>query len=226
VVKRTTTTFTEDDVREVILRFLYNKWKNPSGMSSAKPKINEIKKALKQKGIDHKQVIRNLQYLIDTGWVKEIVKTSTFRTPKGNLVNSESVSYMIGSQGIEHFDARSKFGKREAAAGIRIENVPGVVVIGNNNVVRQEFSNLFKSLDELNDKIKLTSELTDEQKVEYSYDVRTIQDQLAKPSPDKGILNKAWGALKFVGTIGSVANVWEKVRTGLEQAFGSIPPPT
>jgi hypothetical protein len=60
----------------------------------------------------------------------------------------------------------------------------------------------------------MTNELNDEKKLEYSAEVKTIQDQLAKPFPDKGIVSKAWGALKFVGTIGSVGDVWGKGENG------------
>lgn len=226
VVKRTTPAITDDEVREAILKLLYDKWKNPSGMSSAKPKINEIKKALKQKGIDRKQVIRNLQYLIDTGWVKEIVTTSTFRTTKGNLVNSPSSAYMIGSQGIDYFEGRSKFEKKEGMAGIKIENVSGVVTIGDHNYIRQEFMPLFKLLDDLDNRIRLTDQLDDKEKVDYSAEVKTIQSQLAKPNPDKGILARSWGALKGVATLGGLTNAANLVKSEIEKAIGSLPPPT
>jgi hypothetical protein len=226
VRKRTTPALTEDDVRQAILRFLYDKWKNPSGMRSAKPKIKEIRKALKEEGIDHRQVIRNLQYMVDTGWVKEIVTTSTFRTKKGNLVNSPSTSFMIGSQGIEYFEGRSRFEKKEGAAGIRIGNVSGVVVIGDNNIIRQEFERLFKSLDELDGKIRMTDQLSDGQKLEYSSEVKTIQSQLSKSNPDKGILSRAWNKIKEIAPIASLANVIERIGSEIGQSLGNLPPPS
>ena len=225
MVKRTSPSYTDDQVKEAILKLLYEKWKNPTAMDSAKPKINEIKRALKKIGIERAQVIRNLQYLIDTGWVKEIVKTSTFRTGS-RLVNAESTSYMIGSQGIEYFEGRSIFEKKEGTAGIRIENVSGVVTIGDHNIIRQEFVPLFKLLDDFDNRIRMTDQLTDDQKLDYSSDVKTIQTQLSKPNPDRDIIGKAWGALKGIATFGSLATVAEKVKTGIEQAIGSLPPPS
>ncbi len=184
----------------------------------------DIRRALKQKGIEQAQVIRNLLYLIEYRWVREEVEQGQIRRGNG-FFPTTSKKYIITNQGMELFDEKSKFARPDGVAGIRIENVSGIVVVGNNNFARQEFFSLFKSLEELTDKIRLTDQLTDEKKVEYSAEVKTIQDQLAKPKPDKGIISKAWGALRFVGTLGSVANVWEKVKIGLEQAFGSLPPP-
>jgi hypothetical protein len=225
VVKRPTTTYTDDQAKEAVLSYLHQKWKNALGMKSSKPQINEIRTAMKAKGLEQKQVRRNLQYLIDTGWVQQEVKTSAFHTGK-RMVTSERVSYMISSQGIDYFEGRSKFEKREGLAGIRIENVSGIVIIGNNNYARQEYVHLFKTLEELDNKIRLTDQLTDEQKLDYSADLKTIQSQLAKANPDKGIIAKLWGGVKGLASIGSFAGFVEKAQTALEQVFGSLTLPT
>jgi hypothetical protein len=87
------------------------------------------------------------------------------------------------------------------------------VVVGDQNVVRQDFAGLFRMLDDFDNKIRLTNELTDDQKLEYLSDVKTIQDQLTKSNPDKGIISKSWGALKGIATLGSLMNVADRVRT-------------
>lgn len=220
MVKTPATQFTDEQVRELILKFLYDKWKNPTGMNSAKKKISEIRSALKQKGLAQKEVIRNLQYLIETGWVKEIVEESRFYRGT-SVIPTKSVSYMITSHGIEYFDGASKFPKKGSMAGIRIENVSGVVNIGDNNYIRTESVQLFKSLDELDNRIRMTDQLTDEDKLSYRAEVKTIQSQLSKSNPDKGIIARSWGALKGIATIGSMVSIIEKVRPGIEQIIGS-----
>ena len=66
----------DDDVRSAILDYLWKAWKNPRGMDSHKLKISLITSDLKEKGIEKKYVIRNLHYLIETGWVIEEIKES------------------------------------------------------------------------------------------------------------------------------------------------------
>ena len=225
MVKRTTPAYTEDQVKEAILAFLHEKWKNAAGVKSSKPQISEIREALKEKGMEQKEVRRNLQYLIDTNWVKQEVRPSTFHTGK-RMVSTDTVSYMISSQGIDYFEGRSKFEKREGLAGIRIENVSGVVIIGNNNYVRQEYQHLFKSLDELDSKIRMTDELGDEKKLDYSSDVHTIQSQLSKANPDKGIISRAWNKIKEIAPIVGLANVVRQVGEEIVQQIGNLPPPS
>jgi hypothetical protein len=90
VVKQTSPTFTEDDAREAILKLLYDRWKNPRGIDSSKVKISEIKSSLKQKGIDAKVAIRNLQYLVETNWVKRNVKEFRVNTGRFSIPSQSS----------------------------------------------------------------------------------------------------------------------------------------
>lgn len=202
---KTAEEFSDDYAREAILQFLYENWKKPKGMDSAKQQISDIRKALKERGIPGGQVIRNLQYLIDYKWVKEIIKETQF--PQGNRVgHGESKSYMITNQGIDFFEGDNRFAKKDGIIGINIENISGVKIVGNNNIVNSEFVSLFHSLDELKNKISLTNELSEEDKLLHQADVNTIQSQLSKPDPDKNIVSKAWERIKVIGTIASLSS--------------------
>ena len=72
-------------VRETILKYLYDVWKNPRGMESHKLMISKIYSDLKKKGIKRKYVVRNLTYLIETKWVIEEIKEVSFYTRKRTI---------------------------------------------------------------------------------------------------------------------------------------------
>jgi hypothetical protein len=218
VVRTPKVSFTNDEVRETILKFLYDKWNNPRGMDSAKAKITEIKKALKTKGMEQGIVIKNLQFLFGAKFVKEVIKESQYDTGKFKIP-TEKKSYVITNLGIEYFEGSSKFSREEGFAGIKIDNTSGLVIVGNNNYARQEFVDLFRSLDDLKNRIGLTSELNDQTKVDYQAEIRTIQSQLVKPNPDKSTISNAWDKLKAVGTITSLSSSIITISTFLTQHF-------
>jgi len=136
VKKRTTPSFTDDEVGDAILRELYERRANARGMSNAKAGIMEIRRALKKKGIGQKQVIKNLLYLIEYGWVSEVVQQGQIKRGSG-FFPTTTTKYMITNQGMELFDEESKFSRPQGVAGIRIENESGIVVVGKTNLQNQ-----------------------------------------------------------------------------------------
>jgi len=175
-------------VRETILKYLYDVWKNPRGMESHKLMISKIYSDLKKKGIKRKYVVRNLTYLIETKWVIEEIKEVSFYTRK-RTIPSEKKTYSISKDGIDFFDGYSKFQKTNKLVGININNMSNsVVVLGDNNIVRNEHREVSESLERLGNQIRINSELSDEQKIDYQAEIDTIKSQLAKSKPDESII--------------------------------------
>jgi len=205
----------EDEIRIKILEYFYNVYKNPRGMSSCKILISKITSDLKKQGIDKKEVIRNMLYLIDTGWIRKETEESQFFTGKQRITTKKDF-YKISSDGIDFFEKSSKFQKANKLAGINITNVQGVVAIGNNNYIRNEFTELFESLEDLGRQIRISNKLNDEEKINYQAEIETIKSQLIKPKPDKDIVRKAWDAIKAVATINGIISFYNKAKPFIE----------
>ncbi len=201
----------DDDVREAILYYLYNAWNNPRGMDSHRLKISQITSDLKKMRIEKKYVVRNLLYLIETDWVKEEVKESQYFTGKMSIP-TETKTYRISKDGIDYFESSSKFQKSNRFTGINISDIKNsVIVLGDNNFVRNEYKELYDSLDDLGRHLRMSSEISDDDKINYQADLDTIKAQLIKPKPDGDIVGKAWNALKAVATINGVVSCYTKV---------------
>lgn len=201
----------DDDVREAILSYLYAAWKNPRGMDSHKLKISQITGDLKKNGLERKYVIRNLHYLLETGWAIEEVKESQFHTDTMSIP-TEKKTYRISKDGIDYFAGSSMFQKSNRFTGISFSDIQNsVIVLGDNNIVRNEYKELSESLDNLGRHIRISSEIQSNEKINYQADIDTIKAQLMKPKPDKDIVRKAWDALKCVATINGVVGFVTKV---------------
>jgi hypothetical protein len=205
-----------DEIREIILRFFYDKHKNASSPKKVRLKISEAKAGLKELGISGKEAVSNIEYLIDGSWLTKEVEEKEFTTPQGVKVPQKTAQYKASNKTIDHFDKGESIFKKNEASGINITNIQGVTTLNvgdhNNVVVNAKMKDLWTKLDELNNEIK-QSDLDDKEKLDYSSDIETILRQLQKPQPDKTIIQKAWDNLKKVaGVAGSLATLYSAIQ--------------
>jgi len=208
-----TAEMSNDEIRELILKFLYNTSQKARSLKSARKRISEIKKELKKFGLKEQEIIANLDYLIQSGWIKVEKETSDFKTPQGFTRTHEKEYFKISDAGINYFEGSSKFQRvTKSYAGINISNVQGVVNIGDQNIiVNAQYIDLYRNLDLLSEAIRNASILSDEEKLNYTSEIETIKAQLSKTEPDKNIIKQAWERLRPLATVSGVASLFKKV---------------
>ncbi|MCY4475760.1 MAG: hypothetical protein OXC83_10060 [Chloroflexi bacterium] len=214
-----------DIIREQILQYFYDRNANATsqkGKKGSEVKISDIKRELKNRhGLTQQQVISNLNYLIDSGWVAKKVDNRSFRTRAGTEIPSQREWYSITSVGIDRIEEQSsEFVKPSPYANINISASNSVVQLGDGNVVNKSYVGLFDDLNALSDEIT-SSDLDDEDKVSSIADIETIKNQLAKPEPDKSIIGMALDSLKN-GATGKVISGIPKIVDSLEPLFQTV----
>jgi len=203
-----------DKIRHEILSWFYERNASATsqyGKKGSAAKISDVKAGLKEKyGLKQQQVVANLTYLIDKGWINkhEIQKTVHV---KGGTVPSTVVWYEISSAGIDKMEGESEFKQSARYAGINI-NATGtnVITLGDGNVVNAQFANLHSELTNLQKTIA-QAELSEDKKLDLSVDVESIKDQLAKSQPDKTIIGRLWQRVQDVATAGGFVDAVQKV---------------
>jgi predicted transcriptional regulator len=203
----------EDEIRQTILNYLYQIHKKARSRKSIRVPISKIKKELKQMGLKEHEIVSNLDYLIQGQWVNVDVEESEFITPQGFTKKQRKEYYKISDTGINLFEGVSQFQRVDKSiSGINVNNIQGVTIIGSQNeVVNINYTDLFRRLSLLSEAVRNTSQLSDEDKLNYNQDIITIRDQLSKPTPDKSIIRSAWENLKPLATITGVVSFFQKV---------------
>ena len=182
----------DDDIRDKILRFLYERHKMTKGITKIPIGIRDLQSALRSSyGFKQHEVSSNLDYLIQVGWVKEVVRERSFKTPKGMELSQEQIKYKISDVGINHLEAGTMFSRADSSKNVNITNIHGVTVVGDGNIVNTQFTDLSRALDELDRAISQARDLTDIQKLDAAADLSTIRAQIAKQNPDKTIVTTA-----------------------------------
>jgi len=209
------------EIRRIMLQYFYDRNKNATsahGKKGSAVKISDVKKELKTaNGLTQQEVQSNLTYLISQGWVEEDTVEKSFTAPGGTLIPSSTSFYKITAAGIDKIEGPGEF-TMPKFHGIKIEATgQNIITLGDGNQINAKFGDLGESLAELRDAIT-QSEAPDTQKMDLVADIDTIQSQLAKPEPNRGIVKAAWETVKRAATINGCVALVQKV-SGLIAGF-------
>ncbi len=210
----------EDIKRDLILRFLYEHHKTARGIATIPIGVLDLKREMKERhDMKQNEVSSNLDYLIQVCLVREDVKARHYRAPDGTELSRDETKYKISATGIDCLEGGTIFIRPESGRNVNIASIPGVTVVGEGQIVNLAFTDLARALDELDQLIAASSDLSDEQMLDAAGDLAAIRGQIAKKNPNHAILAAAWDSLKATTAHSAEADTVGK----LEDYFGNTP---
>jgi len=203
-----------NEIRRLMLEYFYKRNKNATsarGKKGSAVRISVVKKELKAShGLTQPEVQSNLTYLISQGWVEEDRIEKSFTAPRGTVIPSSTSFYQITAAGIDKIEGEGEF-TMPKFHGIKIEATgQNIITLGDGNQIDAQFGDLGSALVELRDAIA-RSTAQEAEKLSLVADIDTIQSQLAKPAPNKGIIAAAWETVKGAAAINGCAHLVSKV---------------
>lgn len=212
-----------DEIRWQILRWFYDrnaKATSQHGKKGSAVKISDVKRGMKEAfGLTQPQVVSNLTYLIDKGWINKTDIEKTVRV-RGGTVPSTVTWYEISSGGIDRIEGPSEFQQGPRYAGINIKAVgTNIITLGDGNIVNARFEQLHHALGDLQKEMLSSENLSDVQKLDSIADIESIRDQLAKPSPDRNVIERLWNRVEEVATVGGFVETVARIGTILGGLF-------
>ena len=196
-----------DEIRDVILRHLHSVHKKARSPRTAALLISELTKALKPLGYKQHDVASNLDYLVQKGWIRQVVEERKFTTPRGTTQSAERVTYKISDTGIDRLESASTYQRSTMAPHVNITNIRGVTVVGDGNVVNTTFTDLSRVLTDMKQAVLNEAGLKDEQKLDIVADIDSLQAQLQRPEPQKSIIHALWSGIEKVAAVGGVVEL-------------------
>jgi hypothetical protein len=215
-------TYSNDEIRQMILQYFYDRAHNATSLRGKKGsslKMKDVKSGLKALfGLKDNQIISNLTYLLSQEWVKEEIEKKAFTTPKGVSVPSETHYYSITAAGTDKIEGPGRFTPKRFS-GINIEAVGSVVTIGDGNQINVKFKEAAQALSDLRNSVSDSNELNDEGKLDIVTDIDSIQDQLAKPNPNKSVIQTLWNGIERSAAVGTLTDLVHRVAPYIIQLF-------
>lgn len=201
-----------DQVRSLILRYLYDRNASATsarGKRGAAVKIGDMRRELKEMHrLTREQVVSNLRYLISQGWVEEQTQERVVPTNAGRQIPSATIFYAITARGIDKIEGPSDYTPRDRFAGILNINANGqnTVTVGDGNQISVKYEEQGEALAALSDDIKQSADLSPDRKMDAVADIDTIQAQLARSSPNVGVIRSAWASIEPLTKIATLAS--------------------
>ena len=216
---------TNDEMRRLILRYFYERNANATSRRGAKgsaAKISDVKRDLKElHGLRQQQVMSNLTYLIDHGWINEEVESRTFRTPRGTQQNSEARYYGISAEGIDLIEERSSaFRPTTAYDRIKITAIGSTVQLGDGNVVNTSHQALRDEIESLREEIAKSDGIDEAAKLDAVADIESLKSQLAKAQPDRSVVATLWSAVEKVAVVAGLGSSITRIAGQLGPLLG------
>jgi hypothetical protein len=222
--KQDTPRFTDDEIRQIMLRFFYDRNGKATSMrgkqSGAAVPISVLRSELKAShGLTRQQVVSNLTYLLSEGWVEEEPVAKSFATPRGSVVPSVTTYYIITAAGIDKVGGPREF-MRDRFEGIRVHATgQNIITIGDGNQIEARFKDVGEALANLADAIKASDDLEESAKLELVADINSMQDQLAKRNPSKGVVQSLWAGVETAAKAADIVEAVAKVASLLGSVF-------
>ncbi len=205
---------TNTEIRRIMLQYFYDRNDNSTsarGKKGSAVKISDVKKELKAaSGLTQQEVQSNLTYLISQGWVEEDIVEKSYTAPSGTVIPSSTSFYKITAAGIDKIEGPGEF-TMPKFQGINIHATgQNIITLGDGNQINAQFSELGKRLVELRETIT-KSETPEQEKMNLVADIDTIESQLAKAQPNRGIIAAAWETVKGAAAIDGCADLVHRV---------------
>jgi hypothetical protein len=210
------TAITDDQIREIILRYLYRRNQNATSRrgksTGAAVTISVMRADLKASvGLTAQQIHSNLTYLENQGWVQDQAVTKSVMTSSGGVIPSTTSYFIITAAGIDRVGGPSVF-TRDRFEGIKIEATgQNIITLGDGNQVNAQFQALGESLADLRKAIKETNRLSEPEKVDLVVDVDTLQTQLGRKTPNRELISRLWEGINRAASLAGLADVATKV---------------
>jgi hypothetical protein len=210
-----------DEIRDAILRHLYEVHQKAKSPKSAGISIRDLQKDLKvSTGYKQQQVASNLDYLIQKEWAIEVIEPRSFTTKAGTTQRSEKRTYKISDTGIDNLEAASTFQRSGAPVGVNITNVQGVTIVGDGNVVNTNYTDLSRVLSEMKTAILAADAVSDPEKLNVAADIDALQSQLQKPDPEPSVVRALWSGVQTSVTAAGFVDLVEKATHLLKPLLG------
>ena len=203
------------EIRTLVLQYFYDRNATATSARGKKGyavKISDVRKELKaRQGLSQQEVMSNLNYLLSQGWVEEDKVEKSVPLPSGTVIPNTTSYYKITAAGIDKIEGPGEF-TMEKFKGIKIEATgQNIITVGDGNQVDAQYQHVAGALVELKQALLESTSITEAQKLDAVADIDSIQSQLAKSSPNRGVVQGAWEAVKRLNTVLGLADKVAKV---------------
>jgi hypothetical protein len=213
---------TNSEIRAVVLTAMNEHRKKARHEQEIRMRIDTIEHATQKinRDITDEQVLQAVDYLYGAGLLKRSQETSTIkmatsnrygtsrRTPAQPSFKHTNYFYVLTNKAVDELEGETEYSKKpfQPLQNIQINATNSAVVLGNNNNVINK-SVLFEHLNQLQQVISESEQMSIEERQDIAGDIESLKQQLAKPNPNEGIMKSLWTSIGRAADIAGAATL-------------------
>lgn len=195
----------DKEIRRAVLEAMNTQRKNSRHEHEIRMHVSQIQRGVRKAGlkVSEKQVMEAVDYLKETGMLKRTQETKTVKMPsygRSSRLSSGNTGfkhtnywYKLTAKAIDSLDGETEYSSKPFVPlqSIQINTSNAPVIVGSNNLVSNNVM-MFNQLDELAQEISESEDISVEDRQDVVSDIESLKQQLAKPNPNKTIVDLLW----------------------------------
>lgn len=224
---------TDKEIRRTVLEAMNTQRKNSRHEHEIRMHVSQIERGVRKAGlqVNQKQVMEAVDYLKETGMLKRTQETKTVKMPsygRSSRLGGSSTSfkhtdywYKLTAKAIDSLEGETEYSAKPFVPlqSIQINTSNAPVIVGSNNQVTNNVT-IFNQLDELEQIISESNDISVEERQDVVSDIESLKQQLAKPNPNKTIIDLLWQNIGRAADLAGAAALAVTIAKGIAALTG------
>ena len=221
------------EIRRAVLEAMNTQRKNSRHEQEIRMHVSQIERGVRKAGfkISEKQVMEAVDYLKEAGMLKRTQETKTVkmasygrssRLSNGNTsFKHTNYWYKLTTKAIDSLDGETEYSSKPFVPlqYIQINTSNAPVIVGSNNQVSNNVT-IFNQLDELEQVLSESTDISVEDRQDVVSDIESLKQQLAKPNPNKTVVDLLWRNIGRAADLAGAAALAATIAGGIAALTG------
>lgn len=223
----------DKEIRRAVLEAMNTQRKNSRHEHEIRMHVSQIERGVRKAGlkVSEKQVMEAVDYLKETGMLKRTQETKTVKMAsygRSSRLSSGNTSfkhtnywYKLTAKAIDSLEGETEYSSKPFVPlqNIQITTSNAPVIFGSNNQVNNNVT-IFNQLDELEQVISESTDISVEDRQDVVSDIESLKQQLAKPNPNKTIIELLWQNIGRAADLAGAATLAVTIAKGIATLIG------
>lgn len=224
---------TDKEIRRAVLEVMNKQRKEATHEREIRMHISQIERELHHAGyqLEDAQVMQAVDYLYAAKMLKRTQESKTIKLNPGRSSSRYSVGngsfkhtdyfYTLTVRAIDELEGETEYSHKSFVPlqYIQINNSNAPVIVGSNNNVTNNVS-IFNQLDELEQIISESADISVEQRQDAASDIESLKQQLAKPNPNSQVIDLLWTNIGRMADLAGAAALTTQIIKGIVALTG------
>jgi len=223
----------DKEIRKAVLEVMNKQRKEARHELEIRMHISQIERGIHkvESTLKNEQIMQAVDYLSAAKMLKRTQETQTIKIPKPRYTSSFNTGsnsfkqtnyfYTLTARAIDELEGETEYSRQPFVPfqNIQVTSTNAQVIVGSNNKVTNNIT-LFNQLDELEQTISESSDISVEERQDAASDIESLKQQLAKPNPNQQVIGLLWTNIGRIADLAGAGGLVYEIVKGIAAITG------